>query len=278
MRFLVLTSRRIECRLSGYDLRVANLCAFLPGEVHLVVVPLRPLERDGVGLVPADVFDSVEELDPLVRERRHLRRHLRISNTQFIERTRPVAFARARARLAEIVRARRITHVVVFGGEAAELAATIDGPPMVLDVCDSASLTAERARASADHCSRALGRLHGVLDVARKRRTERHFARRFDLVTTINDADSRSVGGDRHREVQTVPNGLDEAYVRPLLPPGTGGVSRSGGTRRSGRTGTRCGSSSTRSTSPACAIAMSSCVSSASTRRPGSSHSPPTSH
>src|SRR5690242_7588890 len=191
MRFLVLTSRRIESRLSGYDLRVANLCGFLPGEVHLVVAPLEPLAPDPVGLDPDDVFDSVEELEPLVTERSLLRRHLRTSNTHYVELTRPVGFARARARLREIVRDRQIDHVVVFGGEAAELAATLDGPTVALDVCDSVTLTAERARAGAKERSCALDRFHSFLDIRRKRRTERLFARRFDLVTTINDADSR---------------------------------------------------------------------------------------
>ncbi|GLZ48520.1 hypothetical protein Acsp06_47050 [Actinomycetospora sp. NBRC 106375] len=221
MRFLILTSRRIESRLSGYDLRVANLCTFLPGEVHLVIAPLEPLDRDAGGLDPDDVFDSVEELEPLATERRLLRRHVRTSNTHYVELTHPTGFARARARLHGIVRTLGITHVVVFGGEAAELAATLSGPVLALDVCDSATLTAERARAGAQHRRCALERLHSVLDIARKRRTERLFARRFDLVTTINDADSRAVGGARHREVLTVPNGLDEAYVRPLPAPGS---------------------------------------------------------
>ncbi len=36
MRFLALTTRPLQSRGSGYDLRVANLCAHLPGEVHHV--------------------------------------------------------------------------------------------------------------------------------------------------------------------------------------------------------------------------------------------------
>lgn len=221
MRFLVLTARRIESRQSGYDLRVAHLCAQLPGEVHLVVAPLQPAGDARPGLSVEGVFDSVEELGPLRRERTGLRRHLRTSNSHFLEMTRPAAFARARRRLAEIVRERAITHVVVFGGDAAELAATVDGPPVLLDVCDSTTLTARRARAGGSGRTGGVQRVRSVVDVARKRRTEARYPRVFDVVTAISDADARAVAGRTGAPVHTVPNGLDGAYLSPLGPAGT---------------------------------------------------------
>jgi glycosyltransferase involved in cell wall biosynthesis len=222
MRFLVLTARRIESRQSGYDLRVAHLCAQLPGEVHLVVAPLQPAGDVRPGLPVEGVFDSVEELGPLRRERTGPRRHLRTSNSHLLETTRPVAFAQARARLAEIVRERAITHVVVFGGDAAELAATIDGPPVLLDVCDSTTLTASRARTGGRCRARGVHhRVRTLLDIARKRRTESRYTRTFDVVTAISDAGARAVEGSGPGFVHTLPNGLDEAYLQPLRAAGT---------------------------------------------------------
>ena len=65
---------------------------------------------------------------------------------------------------------------------------------------------------------RGTRRLQALLDVSRKRRTESGLARRFDVVTTISDADSRAVEGPRGvpGTVHTVPNGLDDAYAGPL--------------------------------------------------------------
>lgn len=220
MRFLALTTRHIESRQSGYDLRVANLCAHLPGEVHLVVAPYRPPGEARPGLPLEGVFDSVEELAPLRAEAPLLRRHFRLSNEHFLELSRPRAFAAARARLLEVIREREITHVVVFGGEIAELVAGLDipgGPRVVLDVCDSTALTADRARTTGTAPSCLARRAKEHLDVARKRRTETRFVDGFDLVTTISDADSRAVEGRQPSgSVVTIPNGLDETYVRPL--------------------------------------------------------------
>lgn len=221
MRFLALTSRHIESRQSGYDLRVANLCAHLPGEVHLVVAPFQPPGEARPGLPLDGVFDSMEELAPLRSEPAHPRRHLRLSNEHFLELSRPRAFATARARLLDVIREREITHVVVFGGEIAELCAGMDfpgRPRVLLDVCDSTALTADRARRSGSLVRQVKERV----DVARKRRTESKLVDGFDLVTTISDPDSRAVEGRRPTgSVATVPNGLDETYVRPLPATGT---------------------------------------------------------
>jgi hypothetical protein len=217
-RFLVLTSRRVESRQSGYDLRVANLCAHLPGEVHLVVAPFQPAGDVRPGLLLDGVFDTVEELVPMRPESSGVRRHLRLSNTRFLELTRPRAVAAARARIARIVQERGITDVVVFGGDVAELATGLTGVRTVVDVCDSAALTAVRAGAARTGPAGGAQRLKELLDVHRKRRTESGLTRRFDVVTTISDADSRAVEGPRGvpGTVHTVPNGLDDAYAGPL--------------------------------------------------------------
>lgn len=223
MNFLVLTSRRIESRQSGYDLRVANLSAHLPGEAHLVVAPLQPEDTPRPGLHTEGVFASVEALPPVMVGPTSGRRHLRLSDDHFLERTWPAAFARARDRLREIVRARAITHVVVFGGQVAELAATLDVDHVLLDVCDSTVLTDRRELAASAHPARGLQWGKDRLELRRKAATETGFPSRFARVTTISDPDSRAVEGRRSAPgtVVTIPNGIDDAFLRPLAEPGT---------------------------------------------------------
>lgn len=222
MTFLVLTSRRLESRQSGYDIRVANLCAHLPGEAHLVVAPMEPLGAPGPGLPGTeDLFASTEELPPLAGETMNPRRHLRLSDDHVLALTYPAPFARAAARLQEIVRERGVTDVVVFGGDVAELAATLDGPRVLLDVCDSTALITHRALAWSSSPARGLRRWKDRLKLVRRRATESRFASRFDRVVTISAADSRAVeGGRAPGTVGVVPNGLDEAFVGPLPEPG----------------------------------------------------------
>jgi glycosyltransferase involved in cell wall biosynthesis len=221
--FLVLTSRRLESRQSGYDIRVANLCAHLPGEAHLVVAPVDPLGEPGTGLPgTGQLFASTEELPPMAGSSTSPRRHLRVSDDHVLAKTHPAGFARAAARLQEVVEERGITDVVVFGDDLAELAATIRGPRVLLDVCDSTALTHARALAYSSSPARGLRRWKDRLKIFRKRTTESHFTRWFDQVVTISAADSRAVEGRRPaRTVGVVPNGIDEAFAGPLPEPGT---------------------------------------------------------
>ncbi|MDD7940811.1 glycosyltransferase [Actinomycetospora lutea] len=222
MTFLVLTSRRLESRQSGYDIRVAHLCAHLPGEAHLVIAPMEPLGPAGPGLPGTeDLFASTEELPALTGPAKSLRRHLRRSDDHVLEAFHPAEFARAAARLQEIVDERGITDVVVFGGDVAELAATLHGPRVTLDVCDSTALTTHRSLAWSSTPAQGLRRWKDRLKVHRKRATESRFAQRFDRVVTISGADSRAVeGGRAPGTVGVVPNGVDEAFAGPLGEPG----------------------------------------------------------
>ncbi|MHC1562401.1 glycosyltransferase [Actinomycetospora sp. C-140] len=222
MRFLVLTSRRLESRQSGYDIRVAHLCAHLPGEAHLVVAPMEALGPPGPGLPGTeDLFASTEELPALTGPAKSLKRHLRRSDDHVLAAFHPAEFARAAARLQEIVDERGITDVVVFGGDVAELAATLRGPRVTLDVCDSTALTTHRSLAWSSTPAQGLRRWKDRLKVHRKRATESRFAGRFDRVVTISAADSRAVEGRRAPgTVGVVPNGVDEAFVGPLPAPG----------------------------------------------------------
>lgn len=226
MNLLVLTSRRIESRQSGYDLRVANLCAHLPGDAHLVVAPLQP---DGAGpaaragLPTEGVFASVRELSPVISGPPSARRHLRLSQDHHLRVTYPVPFARAQAELHDVARDLDVDGVVVFGNDVAELAATLGHTPAVLDVCDSRTLTLRRALVDSPRPSRGRRRWKDRLALLREAVTESRYPSRFARVVAISDPDARAVEGRRGRAgtVGTIPNGIDEAFLVPLAPPGT---------------------------------------------------------
>ena len=220
MRILVLASRRIESRQSGYDLRVANLCAHLPGEAHLAVIPLEEDRGSGpTGLAVDPLFASVEVLSAFPPGRERPRRYLRRSNDHYMQLSRPGRFAAARDRLREIVAERGITHVVVFGVALAELAATLQGVSVVLDVCDSGVLTTERALAASTQPSTGVQRWMDKLALRRKKATESRLPDRFDVVATISLPDTRAIERlrrGRRETIATVPNGVDEAFLTPL--------------------------------------------------------------
>jgi len=222
IQVLVLTSRLIESRYSGYDLRVANLCAHIPGTLHLVIAPLGPKTPGKPTLSTAGLFNSVEELAPLLEGQREPWRHLRLTDDSFLKRSSPRRFGAARDRLHAVMRQRRITHVVVFGGNLAELADTLRHPRVILDVCDSVSLTARREiEWSAERPPVSL-RWKRRLDLHRSKATEASLPHRFSQVTTVSPPDTREIerlaGGASN--VVTVPNGVDDAFLGPLPEPG----------------------------------------------------------
>jgi glycosyltransferase involved in cell wall biosynthesis len=222
MRSLILTSRRIQSLRSGYDLRVANLCAHLPGEVHLVIAPLVPVVDPQPSIMVDAIFDTVEELPPLLAGRKSGRRHLRLSDDHFLKRARPAAFAAVRDGLREAVREHDFTHVVVFGGNLAELASTLGHPHMLLDICDSTSLTARRELERSAHPPKGLHCWRSRLALYRARATEARFPDRFRQVTTISAQDSREIV-ELHgsaTNVHTIPNGVAESFLAPLPAPG----------------------------------------------------------
>src|SRR3990170_7673925 len=125
MRSLVLTSRPIKLRHHGYDLRVANLCARMPGERHLAVVPLNAEDKRPATIDALAAFDTVEMLPPVLSGRKSWRRLGRLSEDHFLERSFPDGFRQVKNRLAEIIRERGITHVVVFGSNLAEIGTSL---------------------------------------------------------------------------------------------------------------------------------------------------------
>lgn len=215
MATLVLTSSRVDALRSGYDLRVAQLCALIPDELHLMVAPLYPLPPRTPTIDTSGLFAGVTECPAILGDRLSPRRHLRLDNHRYLSRGRPRGFAEARSTLATVITRGDIDRIVVFGWEIAELVAGVDCPK-VLDICDSAALTQRRALAHAGWS------LRGALELYRVRRTEARLPALFDQVTTVSAVDSAHLVAlsGRPGNVSTVPNGVADAYLAPMPPPG----------------------------------------------------------
>jgi glycosyltransferase involved in cell wall biosynthesis len=223
MKTLVIASRSIRLRNDGYDLRVFNLCARMPGERHLVVVPLREDDRAAT-MDPRDAFDSVELLPAVLRGAKSPRRLVRLSEDHFLERSYPHAFHAVRQRLQQVMRDRAITHVVVFGSNLAEVGMSLRHRRTMIDVCDSVALTLRRAQQGTASARGWAARWRSAMDLHRWRKTEGRLPGRFSIVTTINDADSREIidlSGGRAANVHTIPNGVTSSYLEPMPGPGT---------------------------------------------------------
>ncbi len=86
---LVLASTRVDTLHSGYDLRVAQLCALVPDERHLVVAPHYPLPARTPTMDNSALFASVTECPPILTGSQALRRHLRLDNQRYLRMSRP---------------------------------------------------------------------------------------------------------------------------------------------------------------------------------------------
>jgi len=218
MDVLVLVSRPIVSRQSGYDLRVANLCAHTPGSLHLVVAPLGPPDQGEQTLTVDGLFESINVLEPIYGSHKRARRHLRLTNDRVLELSFPRRYSVARDRLRAIAQSHQISRVVVFGSNLAELAATLHHPHVIVDVCDSVALTLRREiQFGADRRSWPR-RWTARLELRRWRATEARLPHRFSQVTTISAPDTReleTLAGPKSN-VLTVPNGVEAAFLDPV--------------------------------------------------------------
>ena len=203
-------------RSSGYDLRVAQLCALIPDELHLVVAPLYPLPDSGATMDTSTVFASVTECPPILGGSPSLRRHLRLDNLHYLRASRPREFADAQRVLADLMARHHFRRLVVFGEDLVELVADIGPCTKVLDVCDSTALSQSRALEQSSRLRS--GHWLGALELYRARRTEARLPTLFAQVTTVSAADSAEIVGlsGITANVFTVPNGVDEAYLEPM--------------------------------------------------------------
>lgn len=220
MTTLVLASTRVDTLHSGYDLRVAQLCALVPDELHLVVAPHYPLPARTSTMDNSALFASVTECPPILTGSQALRRHLRLDNHHYLRMSRPREAAATRRLLSAVVAERDVRRVIVFGESLVELVRDIPSCSMVLDVCDSTALTQSRAFAHAGGF-RGGRNWRDALDLYRARRTEARLPALFDAVTTVGDMDTAEIvkRSGTAANVITVPNGVDDAFLAPMPPP-----------------------------------------------------------
>lgn len=220
MPTLVIASTRVDTPPDGTDLRTRPLCELIPGERHLLVVPLYPLPAISSATGSrSGVFDSVTECPPLLDGPRSVRRHLRLRDDHYLETSRRQQFRAARRTLTDLMRQHGIDKIAVFGSEVAELVTDLDGCRKVLDLCDSMTLRLSRAMR---HGGWNHGRSFGdAVDLCRVRRTESRLPELFDQVVTVSAVDTAEIkrlSGGR-TNVFTVPNGVDESFLAPLPRP-----------------------------------------------------------
>ena len=223
MSTLIVTSRPLTTVTSGYDLRVVNLCAQLGGEQHLLVVPL--LTDDG-GVAHDRSIDAQRQFASVVTlpgpaGTMMTQRLFRRSDADALRLTYPTYFAQVVACLQERLHATGASRVILFGSNLAGLIESCGARDVVIDVCDSRSLTLERERwARTPRPLRA--QLSFRLALTRLRNAEAHLLRTARLVTAINEADSdavRRLDRSQAAKVVTIPNG-----VRVSVPPPAGPV------------------------------------------------------
>jgi glycosyltransferase involved in cell wall biosynthesis len=223
MRTLVVTNRPVILTRHGYDLRVANLARHLPGEKHLVHVPIAPPDHRPATLDAGSIFHSVRSLEADFHSSPSVRRHFRMSECGYLGLAFPQATRLAREALRRLVDEKRITHLVVFGSHLAELTRDLPCEHALFDVCDSVALTLRRALEFHQPRRSLRERMRGRLELERWRRFEGALPSWFPAVTTINGADTEEVrtlsGGARN--VYTLPNGVAETFLRPLPPAST---------------------------------------------------------
>jgi glycosyltransferase involved in cell wall biosynthesis len=218
VKTLFLTSRPITAMRSGYDLRVAHLLCESPGERHLAAIRLQPDYPGPDTIDLADACRSIHVLPGPEPSRRGWRRHLRLDEDDYLRLACRPFFERTLQALRRIVADEGITHIAAFGRDVAEFARRLDGCFVLFDVCDSVALTKRRALDNATGAT-AAARLKARLELERWRRTEGRLPASFDVVTTINQADTDEIRALHRRpadNVHTIPNGIEQSLVRPL--------------------------------------------------------------
>ena len=102
-----------------------------------------------------------------------------------------------------------IQRLIVFGSNLAEFALPFRDKKILFDVCDSVVLT--HARSMRHHCNGwSAEYVRRWVALQRWKQTERHLPHWFSHVTTISDADSRTIVdlAGHQGKVSTVPNGV----------------------------------------------------------------------
>ncbi len=218
MTILVITNTPLLTLTNGYDSRVLGLCRALSAHEKLVLLVLKVSPRltlgeaqTGEDLIFSDTFASISLADA----RSFPWRHFRLSEDRFFSWGYPSFQSSVEDQINHICNAQDIHKIIVFGSNLVGLTRQLrPARRMLLDVCDSVSLTVEREISIADKRKITLDRLKKWLSLMRWRQLEGKSPQWFDHVVTINQNDTdkiRKLSGGR-QNLSTIPNGVDPMF------------------------------------------------------------------
>lgn len=214
-----MTTRFPSDPTSGYDLRVLALCRNMSGPRHLYSVSLDQTSPAPSQDAVAGIFATIASSAPPPLGRASPVRHLRFTDTSYLQRAFPHWFSDEVDAIRTASRQLDVTRLVVFGSALAGLARAVAAPRVLLDVCDSPALSLRRQYRHDRH-ERSVGqRLNARVHLYRLQRGEAVLPDWFSMVTTISEVDTAEIvrlHGGAPRNVHTIPNGVDEAFLVPL--------------------------------------------------------------
>ena len=214
-RVLLVCSVYPENRPSGEYLRLNNFCKLLSKhhECYLVftgdvVAGQDPKKEIGVR--------DYACLPSIPTTKRSFRRHLRVSDASFLRLGASKYLKSVQAQISELCERWAIEMIYCLAPQVAEMVLPIQ-LPKALDCCDSITLTLRRMKANRTEQLSIPDIAILSLKMMRLQGMEDEFVRKFDLVTTISDADKQcllEISGAAASKVLVIPNGVSgEALI-----------------------------------------------------------------
>jgi glycosyltransferase involved in cell wall biosynthesis len=214
-RVLVLCGSYPADLSSGAELRFWNLCREIAArnDCYLVCfggVPDGIDPRSHIGVV------DCRTLPEIPAQGLSFMRHLRLTNTRYLESSAPRYLDEVRATITGLAQEWQIDVLVCLVPPAAEVLMHIELPKL-LDFCDSRTLTLRRMLRNPNRELSLRARFDIHLRYFRQRRSERQLVQHFDRTTTISDADRDSfleVSGAHPGKVVVIPNGVSVSALQ----------------------------------------------------------------
>jgi len=201
--------------ISGADLRFQNLSKQLAERNETYIVSFGDVSEDIDPRSHLGVRDF-DTLPQIPKTGRSPLRHLRATNTHFLERSVPAYLAESRTKVVKLVAQWKIDVLVCLVPPAAEIVLPIDLPKL-LDYCDSRTLTFRRMLENRGSEMGIRERLGIYVKSFRQSHLERALVRRFDRTTTISNADRDcllEVSGATPEKVVVIPNGVSGSALK----------------------------------------------------------------
>lgn len=215
---LILSDEYPYDQTSGQHLRVNALCRELTRHHNCYFVAMSSTNL-GLGHMQDLPFKEVVQLPERIKEKRSWKRHFRISNSRFLQRSSPTYFRRTVSEVKNMAKKWKTDVLISFAPPLAEIGTMINLPKM-LDIPDCDTLTIERIMARRGRKMMVGERALTRLQLQRQMLRERHLLNCYDLTTTIAEPDRKrllEVSGVEDDRVIEVPNGVSAKLIRNEL-------------------------------------------------------------